>query len=86
MIDWLRGEETKAAKAFRVHIGPYLKGFAVGSELKVNLMKATTYQEIEALLSQLDHTEPYPSAVLNMPRGKTRTSSKVFLPAGWLDS
>jgi nifR3 family TIM-barrel protein len=74
--------ELLAVKLFRTNVGPYLKGFSA-KEVKMQVLRATTYAQIEQLLQTLDPTEPYPISVENVPRGKTKSQRKVYLPVNW---
>jgi nifR3 family TIM-barrel protein len=69
---------------FRKHVAWYLKGFAVGSELRVALAKASSLGELDDLLARLDLDQPFPVAVLGQPRGRTSGARAVALPDGWL--
>lgn len=80
--DWL-GEE-RGVVDFRKHVAWYLKGFAVGSELRTRLAMASGLAELADLLAQLDQSQPFPTAVLGQPRGRTTGTKKVHLPDGWL--
>jgi nifR3 family TIM-barrel protein len=81
-------EETTrfAINDFRTALSLYLKGFRVGSQLKQQLMLASTYEDVESLLYRLDLTQCYPEAVEGKPRGRTRSTKKVYLPSRWLES
>jgi nifR3 family TIM-barrel protein len=78
--------EMLGIRYFRSFIGPYLKGFPTGGNLKMRLMLAKTYSELEDLLRSLPQDLPYPIRVENMPRGRTKSAAKVHLPQGWLES
>lgn len=82
MVDWI-GSEITALKAFRVHIGQYLKGFPIGKDIKVELMKQISFESFERLLNLVSGDLPYPKDILDKPRGRTKTGMKVHLPHGW---
>lgn len=82
--DWL-GEERGCIE-FRKHVSWYLKGFRAGSIVREHLGKVSSYRELEELLDRLDPDEPFPAAVLGLPRGRQGSPRKVHLPYGWLDS
>ena len=46
----------------------------------------STLTELDDLLAQLDHAQPFPADVIGKPRGRTTSPRRVALPAGWLDS
>lgn len=79
------GDEERAMKSLRKHIGWYLRGFPVGGETKRSLQSVSTYKELETKLSALDRNEPFPE-VADGPRGRAGKPRKPHLPAGWLDS
>lgn len=69
---------------FRKHVAWYLKGFAVGAELRRSLATASTLSELDDLLGRLDLDQPFPTGVLGRPRGRTNAPGRVVLPYGWL--
>ncbi len=82
LADWL-GEE-RGVVDFRKHVAWYLKGFAVGSELRQALASSSSLAELDRWLAQLDHAQPFPTEVLGRPRGRTGSPRSVALPDGWL--
>jgi nifR3 family TIM-barrel protein len=84
LADWA-GEDT-GLRDFRKHVAWYLKGFAVGSELRSALAGVSTLGGLDDLLGKLDADEPFPREVLGRPRGRTSGRSGVALPDGWLAS
>lgn len=83
LTDWLG--EDKALRDFRKHVAWYLKGFAVGSDLRVRLGQVSSREELAGLLEQLDLDQPFPDVVLGAPRGRTSAQHRVALPERWLD-
>ncbi|WP_293783881.1 tRNA dihydrouridine synthase DusB [uncultured Aeromicrobium sp.] len=82
--DWL-GEERGCIE-FRKHVAWYLKGFRAGSRVRESLGEVSSYAALDALLSELDPSEPYPVGELGTPRGRQGSPKRVHLPDGWLDS
>ncbi len=82
--EWL-GEERGCIE-FRKHVAWYLKGFSAGSSLRARLGTVSSYAALEALLADLDPSEPYPVDQLGTPRGRQGSPRRVALPDGWLDS
>ncbi|MCU1657954.1 MAG: tRNA dihydrouridine synthase DusB [Pseudonocardiales bacterium] len=82
LADWV-GEE-RGVTDFRKHVAWYLKGFAVGSDLRVRLASASSLGKLDDLLAQLDVDQPFPAAMIGQPRGRTAGARTVALPAGWL--
>jgi nifR3 family TIM-barrel protein len=80
------GSEQWGVTDFRKHVAWYLKGFAVGSELRVAMAQASSLAELDDLLARLDLTQPFPEAVVGQPRGRTSGARGVSLPEGWLDT
>jgi nifR3 family TIM-barrel protein len=83
LSEWL-GEERGCVE-FRKHVAWYLKGFRAGSQLRLRLGTVSSLASLQALLAELDPSEPYPLAELGRPRGRQGSPRKVALPEGWLD-
>ena len=77
--------EPRGCKEFRKHVAWYLKGFAVGGEVRRDLGLVDTLATLHRLLATLDPTQPYPVAELGSPRGRQGSPRRVSLPEGWLD-
>ena len=77
--------EQRGCKEFRKHVSWYLKGFAVGGEVRRDLALVTTLADLDVLLAELDPDEPFPVAELGRPRGRQGSPRRVVLPEGWLD-
>jgi len=84
LVEWIGSE--RGVVEFRKHVAWYLKGFAAGGELRSALARASTLAELADLLAGLDASEPFPAAVLGLPRGRTSGGRPVALPDGWLAS
>src|SRR3712207_415600 len=69
---------------FRKHVAWYLKGFSVGSDVRRALALVSGLDELAELLARIPD-QPYPTAVLGAPRGRTSPPRPVALPEGWLD-
>ena len=83
LADWLG--ETHGLTDLRKHLAWYLKGFAVGGELRSALACVSSFVELDDLLGKLDADQRFPAGVLGLPRGRTTGSRSVSLPQGWLD-
>jgi nifR3 family TIM-barrel protein len=83
LVGWL-GNEERGVVDFRKHVAWYLKGFAVGSELRRTLATASSFAEFDDALARLDLDQPFPTAVVGQPRGRTSGARAVALPEGWL--
>ena len=78
--------EERGCKEFRKHVTWYLKGFRAGGELRHQLALVDSLAALDALLDDLDGSEPFPERELGTPRGRQGSPrSKVVLPEGWLD-
>jgi nifR3 family TIM-barrel protein len=78
--------EERGCKEFRKHVSWYLKGFGAGGERRRDLGLVATLADLDALLAELDPTEPFPVSELGAPRGRQGSPrDKVVLPEGWLD-
>jgi nifR3 family TIM-barrel protein len=76
--------ELHGCTDFRKHVAWYLKGFSVGSDVRRALAMVSSLDELAGLLAQIPD-QPYPTAVLGGPRGRTSQPRPVALPEGWLD-
>jgi tRNA-dihydrouridine synthase len=85
LADWA-GSEQWGVTDFRKHVAWYLKGFAVGSEIRVAMAQASSLGELDDLIARLDLGQPFPENVVGLPRGRTSGARAVALPAGWLDN
>lgn len=77
--------EERGCKEFRKHIAWYLKGFAVGGELRSSLGLVDSLRCLDELLARLDVDEPFPIAELGAPRGRQGSPRRVALPDRWLE-
>ncbi len=80
--EWI-GDETRGVIDFRKHVAWYLKGFAVGSEMRKKLAITSSLAELDAQLGELDLDQPWPVGA-DGPRGRTSGNNRVVLPDGWL--
>jgi nifR3 family TIM-barrel protein len=74
----------KGIRDMRKHIAWYLKGFPVGSELRRRLGLVGSLDELDEMLAQLDHDQPFPLDA-DGPRGRQGSPGRVVLPEHWLD-
>ncbi len=77
-------DEVGGCRDFRKHIAWYLKGYAVGGELRTQLALIDSLSGLDQLLAQLDSDQPYPGDVAEGKRGRQGTPKHVSLPEGWL--
>jgi len=82
MVDW--AGEDKGCREFRKYVSWYLKGFAVGGELRQALGLVSTHAELDDLLGKLEADQPYPEGSVGAPRGRLGSPRRVVLPDGWL--
>ena len=80
------GDEGKGCREMRKHMAWYLKGFVVGSEVRLQLGLIDSLAQMQALLDQIDGAQAYPTEIAEGPRGRTSGAKRVALPDGWLDS
>jgi nifR3 family TIM-barrel protein len=74
----------KGIRDMRKHIAWYLKGFPVGSELRRRLGLVGSLDELDEMLAQFDHDQPFPLDA-DGPRGRQGSPGRVVLPEHWLD-
>ncbi|WP_080796603.1 tRNA dihydrouridine synthase DusB [Corynebacterium pacaense] len=76
--------EVKGIRDLRKHMGWYLRGFPVGGELRADLARISTIDELRRLITPIaDSTAIAEDA--EGPRGRKGSAAKVALPDGWLD-
>ncbi|EDY56956.2 dihydrouridine synthase [Streptomyces sviceus ATCC 29083] len=80
--EWI-GDEARGVIDFRKHVAWYLKGFAVGSEMRKRLAITSSLSELRSGLDELDLDQPWPTGA-DGPRGRTSGNNRVVLPDGWL--
>lgn len=83
LVDWEGGEGR--LPAFRKHLGWYLKGYAVGPELRRRAAQVRSVEDVEALLSRLDPAAEAPAEAAAFHRSHSNPLRRVALPEGWLD-
>jgi nifR3 family TIM-barrel protein len=76
--------DHKGIRDVRKHIAWYLKGFAVGGDLRRALGMVESIAQLDELLAQLDLDQEFP-AEAEGPRGRQGSPGKVVLPEHWLD-
>jgi nifR3 family TIM-barrel protein len=82
LADWVT--EPVAVRDVRKHVGWYLHGYPVGSDVRRRLTATQTIDALDAELHRLDpDLEVLPGADAQ-PRGKTSGPVRVTLPDGWL--
>lgn len=84
-IEHFGGDEYRALRELRKHMAWYLRGFAVGGDLRNSLALVSSLDELRQRLDQLDVDQPFPEAAQG-PRGRAGSPKLPHLPDGWLDS
>lgn len=90
MLDHARGlvdlfGPRAGVRQMRKWTGWYTRGFRGAAALRGRLARVETVDEIEALVSTLDLTQPFPMAGLRASRAKGSGTQRVRLPEGYLD-
>ena len=80
------GSEEHGCRDIRKHVAWYFKGYPIGGDVRSGLAMASSLQEIDDLLAQLDHDAPYPGADAEGPRGRAGHPKRTALPDRWLES
>jgi hypothetical protein len=75
----------KGCQEIRKHIAWYCKGFSVAGPTRLALAHVSSLAELDALLATIDGDQPFNTAILGSPRGRTNAAKRVALPDGWLD-
>ncbi|MDY3128031.1 MAG: tRNA dihydrouridine synthase DusB [Corynebacterium sp.] len=76
--------EIQACRDIRKHIGWYLRGFPVGGEVRAQLSRVSSLQELRNLLAPWADASALADDA-DGPRGRQGSPGKVILPEGWLD-
>jgi tRNA-dihydrouridine synthase len=84
LSDWF-GERV-AMRSFRRHVSWYTKGFRLTSAIRDGMMRIETVDDLRALFSDVDRSQPFPPSAMRVVRGKATGVQKVSLPAGFLDN
>ena len=79
------GDELRAMREMRKHVGWYLRGFAVGGPARAGLNRVSSVEELRERLNALDLDQAFPAAAEG-PRGRAGGEKTPHLPNGWLDS
>lgn len=79
------GDELRALREMRKHVGWYVRGFAVGGPQRHALSMVSTLDELSTRLDELDLDQFYPTAA-HGPRGRAGGEKTPHLPHGWLES
>ena len=80
------GDPHKAMREMRKHMAWYLKGYAVGGDLRSRLGLVETLAQLDDLLAELDLDQGYPGVGAEGQRGRAGSPKRPSLPEGWLDS
>lgn len=80
-----QGDEVRAMREMRKHIGWYLRGFAVGGPARHALSMVSSLDELREHMRSLDLDQTFPKAAEG-PRGRAGGEKAPHLPTGWLDS
>ena len=79
-------DELRGCRDIRKHAGWYFKGYPVGGEMRGRFTQVNSLADIDALISELDLTVPYPGEGVEGPRGRSGRARRAVLPEGWLSS
>jgi nifR3 family TIM-barrel protein len=84
-VDAQHFAELRGCRDIRKHIAWYLKGYAVGHDVRARLALVASVAEFDAIIATLDGDQPHPGDVAEGPRGRAGSQRRVTLPPGWLD-
>jgi nifR3 family TIM-barrel protein len=82
LVDWFG--DHRGILEFRKHTAWYLKGYPVGGEIRGQLGRVESLDQLDELLTALPDV-PLPDDNRRAARGHTRGPQVVALPDGWLD-
>lgn len=85
LVDFFESED-RGCRDVRKHVAWYFKGYPVGGDIRTGLATASSLDEIDELLGQLDHSAPYPGADAEGQRGRSGRPKRPALPDRWLES
>ena len=77
--------EARGCRELRKHTGWYLKGYAVGPEIRRALASVERAAQVDDLLATLPRDLPAHPEAGRLVRGHTNGPRRVVLPEGWLD-
>jgi nifR3 family TIM-barrel protein len=84
LSDWFG--ERLAMRSFRRHGSWYTKGFRLSGELRAEIMRIETVEDLIRVFDNVDRSQPFPPTAMRVIRGKTGgMQKKVSLPQGYLD-
>ena len=86
MIEFMEGDEQRAAQAMRSHFGWYLRGYPIGGEARSAVMQSSSESELFSILDSFDPALEPDEDIVTSSRGRSGFQKKVHLPYGWLDS
>ncbi|MBO6049933.1 MAG: tRNA dihydrouridine synthase DusB, partial [Aeriscardovia sp.] len=84
MVEFMEGDEQRAAQAMRSHFGWYLRGYPVGGEARSAVMQSSSEDELFSILDSLDPALEPDEDIVTSSRGRSGFQKKVHLPYGWL--
>ncbi|WP_347041482.1 tRNA dihydrouridine synthase DusB [Brachybacterium nesterenkovii] len=79
-------DEGRGVRDLRKHVAWYFKGYPVGGEMRHRLATMESLADLDAKLSELDLTSPYPGAAVEGPRGRSGSPRRPACPEGWMDT
>ncbi|NAZ75915.1 tRNA dihydrouridine synthase DusB [Kineococcus sp. T13] len=80
-------DELRGCRDIRKHVSWYLKGYAVGGDMRARLALVDTLEALDELIADLDLDQPHPGGAAEGSRGRAGSpQSRVALPEGWLES
>lgn len=83
VVNW-HGSET-ALRTFRKHASWYLTGFSVGKEIRRDIHRISTLDELAEIISRFEANQPLPQDAYRIPRSHKGGPKRVSLPEGWLE-
>ena len=79
------GAEDRACREIRKHVAWYLKGYAVGHDVRAGLAMVGSLAEFDRRTGGIDPDQPHPGEAAEGPRGGAGSPRSVSLPERWLE-
>lgn len=80
------GDEDRGCRDLRKHVAWYFKGYGIGGDNRRRLAAVSSLEEIDEILTGLDHTIGYDAIGVEGQRGRAGSARRPILPEHWLEN